>query len=79
MTRIPATPDAPTLVWFKSSYSSSGDGNDCVEVAITPATIHVRDSKRPHGPRLAVTGTAWAGFVGAAATAPAATSAARTP
>ncbi|MEU1044377.1 DUF397 domain-containing protein [Streptomyces sp. NPDC005897] len=68
MSRITATPDAPALAWFKSSYSSSGDGNDCVEVAIATAsaTVHVRDSKRPHGPRLAVTRTAWTGFVGAA-------------
>ncbi|MYR19770.1 DUF397 domain-containing protein, partial [Streptomyces sp. SID6137] len=29
--------------WFKSTYSSSGSG-DCVEVATTPATIHIRDS-----------------------------------
>ncbi|MDA5142821.1 DUF397 domain-containing protein [Streptomyces sp. AD681] len=55
------------LLWFTSSYSDSSNPNDCVEVAITPATIHIRDSKRPHGPRLAVTRTAWAGFVGAAA------------
>ncbi|MEU9600442.1 DUF397 domain-containing protein [Streptomyces sp. NPDC048109] len=68
MIPVTAPSDAPGPVWFKSSYSSSGDGNDCVEVAITSATIHIRDSKRPHGPRLAVTRTAWAGFVGAAAT-----------
>ncbi|MGW1184722.1 DUF397 domain-containing protein [Streptomyces drozdowiczii] len=24
---------AEGLAWFKSSYSSSGDGNDCIEVA----------------------------------------------
>jgi hypothetical protein len=54
------------LAWFKSSYSDTSEPTDCVEVAITPATIHVRDSKRPHGPRLAVTRTAWTGFVGAA-------------
>nr|WP_127892832.1 DUF397 domain-containing protein [Streptomyces sp. S10(2018)] len=67
MNRVTSASEAPGPVWFKSSYSSSGDGNDCVEVAITPATIHIRDSKRPHGSRLAVTRTAWAGFVGAAA------------
>ncbi|WP_432082420.1 DUF397 domain-containing protein [Streptomyces sp. WAC 04229] len=50
--------------WFKSSYSSSGDGNECVEVAITPATIHIRDSKRPDGPRLAVAPAVWTAFVG---------------
>ncbi|MFL9653293.1 DUF397 domain-containing protein [Streptomyces sp. PB17] len=63
MSRITATPDAPALAWFKSSYSSSGDGNDCVEVAIASATIHVRDSKRPDGPRLAVESATWTTFV----------------
>lgn len=37
--------------WSKSSYSS-GSGDDCVEVAATPATIHIRDSKRKSGPQL---------------------------
>ncbi|WTB91112.1 DUF397 domain-containing protein [Streptomyces cellulosae] len=55
--------DAPTLPWFRSSYSSSGDGNDCVEVAIAPGTVHVRDSKAPDGPRLTVTSAAWSRFV----------------
>ena len=30
----------PEAAWFKSSYSSSGDGNSCVEVATTPGAIH---------------------------------------
>ncbi|MEV6935114.1 DUF397 domain-containing protein, partial [Streptomyces sp. NPDC051132] len=51
------------LHWFKSSYSSSGEPGDCVEVASTPATIHVRDSKNTEGPRLAVAPAAWADFV----------------
>ena len=56
--------DASALVWFKSSYSSSGDGNSCVEVATTPGTIHVRDSKyRDASPRLALAPQAWADFV----------------
>ncbi|WP_432162052.1 DUF397 domain-containing protein [Streptomyces tendae] len=67
MSRNGEPEDTTDLLWFTSSYSDSSNPNDCVEVAITPATIHIRDSKRPHGPRLAVTGTAWAGFVGAAA------------
>ncbi|MFI9255956.1 DUF397 domain-containing protein [Streptomyces sp. NPDC053069] len=53
----------PELHWFKSSYSDSSNGNDCVEVAPTAATIHIRDSKNTEGPRLAVTPTAWAGFL----------------
>ncbi|MEV6509526.1 DUF397 domain-containing protein [Streptomyces sp. NPDC051642] len=39
--------NTPELHWFKSSYSDSGDINDCVEVAVAPAAIHVRDSKSP--------------------------------
>ncbi|ATL31589.1 DUF397 domain-containing protein [Streptomyces formicae] len=50
------------LTWRKSSYSSSGDG-DCVEIAPCPTTIHVRDSKNPEGPRLALNPRAWAEFV----------------
>ncbi|MGW0766646.1 DUF397 domain-containing protein [Streptomyces sp. NPDC002676] len=47
-----------TLTWFKSSYSSA-DGPDCVEVAVTPATIHIRDSKDKERAQLAVKGTSW--------------------
>ncbi|MFD3535599.1 DUF397 domain-containing protein [Streptomyces sp. NPDC058664] len=50
------------LAWFKSSYSSSGDG-DCVEVATCPSTVHVRDSKVPDGPRFAVAPVAWTEFL----------------
>ncbi|KRV50778.1 toxin [Wenjunlia vitaminophila] len=50
------------LDWFKSTYSAS-NSNDCVEVARTPDTIHVRDSKDPHGPQLTFTAEAWASFV----------------
>ncbi|MFF7879902.1 DUF397 domain-containing protein [Streptomyces sp. NPDC020794] len=50
------------LAWFKSSYSSSGDG-DCVEVATSPRTIHVRDSKNTDGPHLTLSPTTWADFL----------------
>ncbi|MCX4904491.1 DUF397 domain-containing protein [Streptomyces sp. NBC_00878] len=50
------------LDWHKSTYSSGSEG-DCVEVATSPTTIHVRDSKNTRGPRLALSPTAWAGFV----------------
>ncbi|SFX88462.1 DUF397 domain-containing protein [Streptomyces atratus] len=63
MTRKPSAGDTPELKWFKSSYSSSGDGNGCIEVATTPGTVHVRDSKDASGPRFAVTSAAWAHFV----------------
>jgi hypothetical protein len=51
------------LAWFKSSYSSSANGNDCVEVATVPGTVHVRDSKDIGRPALAFGDGAWNGFV----------------
>ncbi|MFI8826974.1 DUF397 domain-containing protein [Streptomyces sp. NPDC053431] len=53
------------LAWFKSSYSDASGGN-CIEVAKSPSTVHIRDSKNPDGPQLAVTPSAWAAFVGVA-------------
>ncbi|MFJ3900369.1 DUF397 domain-containing protein [Streptomyces sp. NPDC090025] len=53
----------PELEWFKSSYSSNSEGDDCVEVARTPGVVHVRDSKQTAGPRLAFGPAAWAGFL----------------
>ncbi|MEV5977350.1 DUF397 domain-containing protein [Streptomyces sp. NPDC052114] len=50
------------LTWRKSSYSGD-DSGDCVEVAPCPAAIHIRDSKNPEGPRLALAPRAWAAFV----------------
>ncbi|WP_018564604.1 DUF397 domain-containing protein [Streptomyces sp. PsTaAH-124] len=54
------------LTWTKSSRSGT-EGGDCVEVAAAPAAVHVRDSKATTGPKLTVSRTAWAGFVGAVA------------
>jgi hypothetical protein len=36
-----------TLCWRKSTYSSGGDGDTCVEIADLPTRIAVRDSKTP--------------------------------
>ncbi|MGY0070975.1 DUF397 domain-containing protein [Streptomyces sp. QTS137] len=55
-----------SLVWLKSSYSA-GDGGECVEVAVRPAKVHVRDSKDTTRAALAVAPTAWTAFVGFAA------------
>ncbi|MFF9240838.1 DUF397 domain-containing protein [Streptomyces sp. NPDC014801] len=63
MIRKTTAGDAPELAWFKSSYSGGNDGNSCVEIAHTPGTVHVRDSKHTQGPRLALPATAWAAFV----------------
>jgi hypothetical protein len=38
----------PTLRWTKSTYSA--DGSNCVEMAATPTTVHIRDSKAPTAP-----------------------------
>ncbi|MGW2700736.1 DUF397 domain-containing protein [Streptomyces sp. NPDC001340] len=54
---------ATELRWFKSSYSDSSAPGDCVEVATTPATIHIRDSKTPETGQLKVTPSAWAVFL----------------
>ncbi|WP_086769886.1 DUF397 domain-containing protein [Streptomyces bobili] len=61
--------DTAALVWFKSSYSSSGDGNDCIEIATPPDVVHVRDSKNIGGPQLVFAPGAWADFVAYAVTA----------
>ncbi|MFF3839512.1 DUF397 domain-containing protein [Streptomyces sp. NPDC001930] len=63
MIRKASAGDASELAWFKSSYSGGNDGESCIEVATTPATVHVRDSKNLGGPQLALTPAAWAGFV----------------
>ncbi|GAA2673518.1 DUF397 domain-containing protein [Streptomyces aculeolatus] len=57
----------PELSWVKSSYSGV-QGGDCIEIAPTPHTIHVRDSKDPEGPILRFTPDAWAAFVAYART-----------
>ncbi|MDV9170198.1 DUF397 domain-containing protein [Streptomyces sp. W16] len=58
---------ATELLWLKSSYSDSSNGNDCVEIAATPHTIHIRDSKNTQGPRLTLAPTTWTDFVAYAA------------
>ncbi|GAB1334864.1 DUF397 domain-containing protein [Streptomyces sp. E-15] len=54
------------LAWFKSSHSGSGGGN-CVEVAMRPGAVHIRDSKDEGIHPLVVTPTAWAAFTSAMA------------
>ena len=60
----PARPSqSPThLTWFKSSHSGSEGGN-CLEVATCPHTVHVRDSKSPDAPALALAPTTWHRFL----------------
>ncbi|NEC30700.1 DUF397 domain-containing protein [Streptomyces sp. SID8111] len=63
MIRTTTAGDASELAWFKSSYSSGNNGESCVELALTPGTVHVRDSKDIAGPRLAFASDAWTAFV----------------
>ncbi|MEU2550332.1 DUF397 domain-containing protein [Streptomyces sp. NPDC014684] len=63
MTHKASTWDTSDLAWFKSSHSSGPDGDSCVEVAMAPRTVHVRDSKDAQGPRLAFAPAAWSRFV----------------
>lgn len=67
---MPSTPaNSTVLPWRKSSYSN-GEGAECLEVRDgVPATVPVRDSKNPSGPVLSIPAAAWSGFI-TAVTAP---------
>ncbi|MEU4165858.1 DUF397 domain-containing protein [Streptomyces sp. NPDC026665] len=67
MTLKPSIGDGSEPAWRKSSYSDSSNSSECVEIAPSSATIHIRDSKNPGGARLTVTPAAWTAFVGFAA------------
>jgi hypothetical protein len=49
--------------WRKSSYSGSGDGNACVEIAARPTHISIRDSKAPAQGTLTFPTEAFASFL----------------
>ncbi|MEW1722305.1 DUF397 domain-containing protein [Streptomyces sp. NPDC093109] len=63
MIRKTTAGDASGLAWFKSSYSGGNDGTSCVEIATTPGTVHIRDSKNLEGPHLTLAPAAWTNFV----------------
>lgn len=58
-------PNASTpLAWRKSSYSGPSNG-DCLEITGScPGLAPIRDSKRPSGPALVFSTSAWSAFVG---------------
>ncbi|WP_030679413.1 DUF397 domain-containing protein [Streptomyces cellulosae] len=56
----------PELSWFKSSYSG-GDGDNCVEVALHPEAVHIRDSKDTGIRPLVVAPGTWSVFTALAA------------
>ncbi|RKT54013.1 DUF397 domain-containing protein [Saccharothrix australiensis] len=49
------------LTWRKSSHSS--DNPDCVELAVTPVEVRVRDTKQRHGGTLRFSSGAFAAFL----------------
>lgn len=53
--------DQAGLTWHKSS--ASGDGADCVEVAMDPELVYLRHSHHGGGPVLAFLHKEWAAFV----------------
>ena len=48
-------------VWRKSSYS--GSETNCVEAALSPGEVTVRDSKHPHHLHLGFDPSAWTAFL----------------
>ncbi|GGM29644.1 DUF397 domain-containing protein [Dactylosporangium sucinum] len=53
--------DVSAWPWRKSSRSAIT--NDCVEVAVLPTGVAVRDSKDRRGPHVMVNAAAWDGFL----------------
>jgi hypothetical protein len=58
----PCTTRVSDTAWIKSSYSG-GNGGECVEVAASTASVHIRDSKDRGRPSLTVGRTEWAAFL----------------
>lgn len=54
-------PDLARAVWRKSSRSNAQA--NCVEVAVAPAAVAVRDSKNTGGPVLAFPTAGWTTFL----------------
>ncbi|MGH3854972.1 MAG: DUF397 domain-containing protein [Pseudonocardiaceae bacterium] len=57
-----STPEFSCAVW-RTSSRSNGE-RDCVEVAVVPGRVGVRDSKDRSGPALVFGPSAWRAFVG---------------
>lgn len=55
------TPECSATAW-RTSSRSNGE-RDCVEVAVVPGRVGVRDSKDRSGPALVVDPSAWRAFV----------------
>jgi hypothetical protein len=49
--------------WRKSSFSSGGGDDNCVEAALASTVAALRDSKNPTGPVLVVSSSAWLALI----------------
>ncbi|WP_433343664.1 DUF397 domain-containing protein [Micromonospora sp. CA-111912] len=58
-----STPDFATARWFTSSRSTNN--GDCVECAVLPHVMAVRDSKDRSGPTLVFPSGQWSAFIAA--------------
>ncbi|MEV0212576.1 DUF397 domain-containing protein [Micromonospora sp. NPDC050695] len=56
-----STPDLATARWFVSSRSANN--GDCVECAVLPGQMAVRDSKDRSGPVLVFPAYQWSAFI----------------
>lgn len=54
-------PDHASLSWRKSS--ASPDGSNCVEVAISPESVYLKNSRHSGGPVLQFLHREWAAFL----------------
>ncbi|MFI0417430.1 DUF397 domain-containing protein [Spongiactinospora sp. 9N601] len=55
---------AHDLTGWRKAHSSTANGEQCVEVAISlPGLVAIRDSKDPNGPTLRFTPTEWTTFL----------------
>ena len=57
--------DLSRVRWRKSSRSATGNGGNCVEVALAENATAVRDSKVPNGPALVFGRAQWQQFLSA--------------
>jgi hypothetical protein len=49
--------------WRKSSYSGGTGNGGCVEIALGPEAVGVRDSKNVAGPTLTFSSSPWQAFI----------------
>jgi hypothetical protein len=53
----------PESAWRKSTYSGASGNGDCVEVALSPGSAAVRDTKTPATGTLAFPAPAWRALI----------------